>query len=87
MPIATTPADLGALIRERRVALGLSQLELARRAGVSRQWIVGVEAGKDRAEVGRLFRVLNTLDLAVRVDPRPQDTLDAILARARGSGS
>lgn len=87
MPLATTPADLGALIRERRTALGLSQLELARRAGVSRQWIVGVEAGRDRAEVGRLFRVLNTLDLAVRVDPRPEDPLDAILARARGSGS
>lgn len=85
MPVATTAADLGALIRERRLALGLSQQALAERVGVSRQWIVEVERGKDRAEVGRLLRVLNVLDLALRVEPRPPADmdLDAILADAR----
>jgi HTH-type transcriptional regulator/antitoxin HipB len=51
-----TPQDLGFVIREQRKKLGLDQSELARRAAVSRQWIVEVEKGKPRAEVGLLLR-------------------------------
>ncbi len=86
MPLVTSPADLGALVRERRRERGLSQGQLAASVGVSRQWIVSVEGGKARAEIGLLLRLLNTLDLSVRVDPRPEAPvdLDALLARARG---
>lgn len=35
----------GARVREARKALGLSQQELARRAGVSRQTIIAIEKG------------------------------------------
>ncbi len=38
-----TPADLGALIRDHRIRLGLDQKSLAGKVGVSRQWIVDVE--------------------------------------------
>jgi len=48
---------------------------------VSRQWIVEVERGKVRAEIGRLSRLLNALDLMVRIDPRPPDPLDVVLGR------
>jgi transcriptional regulator with XRE-family HTH domain len=34
-----TPIDLGALIRERRKALGLDQKTLAENVGVSRKWM------------------------------------------------
>jgi hypothetical protein len=37
-----TPSDLGALIRDRRMKLGLDQKSLAGKVGVSRQWIVAV---------------------------------------------
>jgi len=58
-----TPRDLGLAIRERRRVLGLDQRGLAERIGVSRQWIVAVEKGKPRAEVGLLLRTLNALQI------------------------
>lgn len=63
-----TPRELGALLRERRKRLGLDQASLAQRVGVSRQWIIGIEGGKARAE---LMLVLRTLDaLGLRLDVR-----------------
>lgn len=56
-----TPQDIGALLRETRKKAGLGQAELARRIGVSRQWVVEVERGKPRAEIGLVLRALNTL--------------------------
>ncbi len=41
-----TPLDLGLAIRDRRRKLKLSQTELARKAGVGRQWVVAIEHGK-----------------------------------------
>jgi HTH-type transcriptional regulator/antitoxin HipB len=64
-----TSQDLGLLIRERRRALGLDQLELAQKVGVSRQWLVEVEKGKERAEIGLLLRTLAALDLALDLAP------------------
>ena len=60
-----TPADLGALIRDRRTKLGLDQKSLAANVGVSRQWIVEVEKGKPRAEIGLLLRTLGALGIAL----------------------
>jgi len=41
--LVRTPSDLGAIIRERRLKLGLDQQSLAKRAGTSRKWLVEVE--------------------------------------------
>jgi HTH-type transcriptional regulator/antitoxin HipB len=61
-----TPMDLGLTIRERRKQLRLAQQTLAERVGVSRQWIVEVERGKPRAEIGLILRTLR--ELGVRLD-------------------
>jgi HTH-type transcriptional regulator/antitoxin HipB len=66
-----TTKDIGALIRQRRHELHLSQLELAERVGVSRQWVVDVERGKPRAELGLVLRTLDVLDLRLQVDAGP----------------
>lgn len=90
-----TPTDLGLLIRQRRRALGLSQQVLARKAGVGREWLIDVEKGKPRAEVGLLLRTLLALDLRLSVEPveaapsqsaplTPEIDVDAIIRRARG---
>ena len=63
--------ELGAIIRKRRRQLDWDQRYLAERAHVSRQWIVEVEAGKYRAEIGRLLRLLDALDLQMEVAPAP----------------
>jgi HTH-type transcriptional regulator/antitoxin HipB len=63
-----TPLDLGVAIRDRRRRLHLGQDELAARVGVSRKWIVDVEKGKPRAQIGLVLRTLNALGLHVSLD-------------------
>lgn len=70
-----TSAELAAAAKGRRLDLGLSQTDLAGRAGVSRKWISEFEAGKPRAELGLVLRVLEELGLR----------LDLVLAPARRS--
>ncbi len=60
-----TATDLGAFIRERRVKLGMDQSDLAEKAGTSRKWIVEVEQGKPRAEIGLVLRTLKALGVSL----------------------
>ena len=60
-----TATDLGAFIRERRTKLGMDQIALAKKAGTSRKWLVEVEQGKPRAEIGLILRTLKSLDVSV----------------------
>jgi HTH-type transcriptional regulator/antitoxin HipB len=62
-----TATDLGAFIRERRTKLGIDQKGLAEKAGVSRKWIVEVEQGKPRAEIGLILRTLKTLGVSLNL--------------------
>ena len=60
--------DLGSVVRGRRIGLGLTQADLATRAGVSRPWISSVEAGKPTAEFGRIIRLVDALGLSLRME-------------------
>lgn len=86
-----SPRDLGLVVRAERRAQEMTQAELAARAGVTREWIVGLEKGNRGAEVGRVLQVLGALRLAVYVPagsaaPRPNaksvSRIDAIVAKA-----
>jgi HTH-type transcriptional regulator/antitoxin HipB len=75
--------DLVTAVRGRRLALGLTQTELAARVGVSRQWISAFEAGRPRAELGLVIRLLHALDLRLELlerdlerDPSPSGSVD-----------
>ena len=84
-----TPADLGAVIREYRKLRGLDQAELAKRIGVSRQWVIGIERGRARAELGLVLRALDALGLQLNAflpNPKPKSAgpdIDAIVAAAK----
>jgi HTH-type transcriptional regulator / antitoxin HipB len=85
-----TPIDLGALIRERRKALRLDQKTLAEKVGVSRQWIVDVEQGKPRLEIGLVLRTADALGIVLTVGKPTKGTssaqpviLDSIVDAAR----
>jgi transcriptional regulator with XRE-family HTH domain len=66
--------DIAAAVRGRRQALGLSQSQVAARAGVSRRWLNGFEAGGSlHAEAGAILRVLEALDLELHANPRGSD--------------
>jgi HTH-type transcriptional regulator/antitoxin HipB len=69
-----TATDLGAFIRERRTKLGMDQSALAEKAGTSRKWVVEVEQGKPRAEIGLILRTLKTLgvSIAINADAAPK---------------
>jgi y4mF family transcriptional regulator len=87
-----TPTDLGAAIRDRRRQLDLDQATLAKKIGVSRQWIIGIERGRSRAALGLVLRALDTL--GIRLDTSAVDNsrrtakpkvidIDAIVTSAR----
>lgn len=88
-----TPADLGALIRDRRRHRGMDQQTLARKIGASRQWVLEVEKGKPRAEVGLVLRALDALGVALSVSRAgkptfpPDPDIDQIVDKAREGGS
>jgi y4mF family transcriptional regulator len=68
-----SPAAAGAIIRARRTAKGLSQQTLADRAGVSRKFLIDLEAGHDRAELGKTLAVTAALGLTLAAtDPIPR---------------
>ncbi len=72
-------ANLGTIIRERREALGLTQSRLAQLSGLSRQTLVGLEAGAlSGLEFNRVAQVLAVLGLDLD-PPSP-----AARARKRG---
>jgi HTH-type transcriptional regulator/antitoxin HipB len=90
--VVRTARDLGALIRDRRRRIGFDQKRLAASLGVSRQWVIGVERGKARAELGLVLRALDALGVELTVAeagdsdayvlPAPAD-IDAIARNAR----
>ena len=93
--IIRTPTDLGAVIREHRRGLGWDQQTLANKIGVSRQWVIEIEKGKARAEVGLVLRALDTLGVSLSpsggtvASEKAGDTvseidIDAIVRKARG---
>jgi transcriptional regulator with XRE-family HTH domain len=55
--------QLGELLRRRREELGLSQRDVAHRAGVSHPAIARVEAGRRRISLELFQRVADALDL------------------------
>ena len=57
-------------VRGERRALGLSQEQVAKRAGVSRKWLSVFERGKVNVELGLVLRLLEALDLKFTVEPK-----------------
>ena len=63
-----TAKDIGAFIRDRRKKQKLDQAELAEKVGVNRRWVLEVERGKPRAEIGLVLKTLNALGLTLNIE-------------------
>ena len=93
MQLIKTPGDLGQILRARRKQLGWNQAELAEQIGVSRQWLIDIEKGKPRAELGLALRAIYALGLSMHLDQGKDETtqrtsfpaidLDGIVERSR----
>ena len=85
-----TPTDLGAVIRDRRKRLKLDQSTLAKRIGVSRQWVIDIEHGHPRAELALVLRALDALGIPLHASCEPSTSsaqsgvdINAIVAKAK----
>jgi len=83
--------DIGAVIRDRRKQLRLNQAALAKKIGISRQWVIDVERGHPRAELALVLRAISALNIQLdartdttsQVKPAGLIDIDAIIANAR----
>jgi HTH-type transcriptional regulator/antitoxin HipB len=57
------PEQLGRSVRLKRKEHGLSQLAFAAQLGVERKWVIHLEAGNPRAELGLVLKALHALGL------------------------
>jgi y4mF family transcriptional regulator len=66
--MAVNVKAMGILVRNFRRNLGLTQAELAERAGVSRKWLVEFEQGKPEAQLWMVIDVLNALGYELEIE-------------------
>jgi y4mF family transcriptional regulator len=71
---------LGAAVRERRRDLGWTQAALAGKVGVTRDWVIDLEAGKGNPQLRHLLRALDVLGLRLAIE-RSGDERNGALAR------
>lgn len=87
--IIRTTRDLAHLVRDRRARLALTQATLAKMVGVSRKWIVDLEAGKGTGDWSLILRTIKALGLDLEVRDRAAKTgkhdvdLDQIIEKSK----
>ncbi len=69
----TSSRSLGAAIRYYRRKAGLTQAQLAERAGMDRTTLAYLELGRESEQVRRLLRILRQLGVTVTLEKRPFD--------------
>ena len=79
------PEQLGRAVRLKRREKGLSQNALAAQLGVDRKWVIHLEAGNPKAELGLVFKTLDTLKLQASLsdEDRPSPGNNRRLAPSR----
>ena len=63
--------ELASTVERRRHQLGITQAELAQRAGVSRQWVNALEAAEGNPSFANLVAVLDALGLGLEIAEIP----------------
>src|ERR1700730_15845492 len=82
--------QLGMTVRLKRKERGLSQNRLAELLGVERKWVLRLEAGNPKAELGLVLKALDALGLRASLNdedpsvedrPLPTSRLDEVFRR------
>lgn len=66
-----TTQDVATAVRQARRQRGMTQAQLAQRAGVGRDWIVRLEKGSPRLELSRVLDTFAALGLSLSVVDAP----------------
>jgi HTH-type transcriptional regulator/antitoxin HipB len=64
-----TPIEIGALVRDTRKRLGVTQKNLALTAGTGLRFVIDLEKGKETCELGKSLRILQTLGITLTLTP------------------
>jgi y4mF family transcriptional regulator len=64
-----SPADIGALVRETRKKLDVTQENLALASGTGLRFIIELEKGKKTCQIGKVLTVLHTLGIKLTLTP------------------
>jgi len=80
MDILRLPTDLGAALKAHRQQRGLTAVDVAARAGRSRDILYRLERGED-VTVSALLDILRALDLSLALQPAGLPTLDEMQRR------
>jgi HTH-type transcriptional regulator / antitoxin HipB len=88
-----TAEQLGAAVRLKRKEKDLTQSELAKLLGAERKWVINLESGNSKAEIGLVLRALEALNLRasltdgdkpnMRGGPRDASPLDQVFRNLR----
>ena len=62
--------DLGKVLRDARIAMGLRQVEAALLCGVGVRFLSDLENGKETARLGPALKVISGLGLALALGPK-----------------
>lgn len=77
--------ELGAAIKDRRRNLGWTQAALASKVGVTRDWVIDLEAGRANPQLRHLLRALDFLGLRLTVE-RDGNEQDATFDSKQSAG-
>ncbi|MGX4641045.1 helix-turn-helix domain-containing protein [Massilia sp. SYSU DXS3249] len=72
MPIVKSPAQLGAVLRQTRVALQLPAADVAAMSGTSAVSLRRLESGNATAALEHLFTVLDELGIEMQLNAPPE---------------
>src|ERR1700712_626736 len=64
--------QLGVAIRLKRREKGLTQSELAKLLGAERKWVLNLESGNSKAEIGLILRAIEVLGLRALLTEKGQ---------------
>ncbi|MDQ8209584.1 helix-turn-helix domain-containing protein [Coraliomargarita sp. SDUM461003] len=70
--------DLASLVKQERKNRGWTQVQLAERSGVSRDWIIALEQAKPSIELALVLRTLKALNLPLAINQPSQSVQDGI---------
>ncbi len=61
------PEEFGRRIRRERKALELTQQEISEYTDVGRKFVIELEKGKETAQIGKIFQVIEGLGLELHI--------------------
>jgi transcriptional regulator with XRE-family HTH domain len=75
-----TPRDVAIVVREARLTQHLSQADLAEQVNVSRAWVIKLEQGRERLELGLVLKAMDAVGLVMNV------SFERLMRRATSGG-